>query len=276
MKRKLQSDNGASIIFALLIFLLCGVVASVILGAATAASGRLSGTTEMDQRYYAVTSAAELFREMVTEEGTVTVVRTKTTETRTESRYINTVDGMVQEGEPAVTETTVFRGSLNGVSVLDGVETTLLEKLALYMVFGVDRGIGEVVLNNTWPLEVFDGANERSFTLEMKLEGAQLEADTLDALAVNVSGRLKADGTLELIFSNANGTDKYALMLTFAADVEQSSFEKIDEKEPDILRDEESGTITEMMVTTVTETKVAEIRWVMTDMKKVVSAHEMP
>lgn len=276
MKRKLQSANGASIIFALLIFLLCGVVASVILGAATAAAGRLSGTAEMDQRYYAVTSAAELFRETVQEEGTITVVRTKTAETGTQTVYANTEDGLVQVGDPVVTETAEFYALLNGTDLLDGLDTTLLEKLALYMVFGVDRGIGEAVLDSTWENEVFDAAAERSFALEMKLETSQLDADTLAALEVEVSGTLNADGTLELIFSNANGGDRYALMLIFAADVNLSSSEEIEEKAPVILRDEETGMITEMMTSVVAETKTAEIRWVMTDMKKVVSSHGMP
>jgi len=276
MKRKMRSDSGASIIFALLIFLLCGVVAAVILGAATAAAGRLSGTAEMDQRYYAVTSAAELFLEMVNEEGTVTVVRTKTTETQTQTYYINTEDGMAQQGDPVVTEATVFQASMNGVNLLDGADATLLQKLALHMVFGVDRGIGEAVLGSTFQREVFDSTAEQGFTLKMELETAQLDADTLAALEVDVSGKLKADGTLELVFSNANGDDKYALVLVFAADVEQHSFEKIEEKNPEIVRDEENGTITETMTATVTETKIAEIRWVMTDMKKVVSSHEMP
>ena len=75
VKAKLKSESGASITFALLIFLVCAVVGSVLLTAGTAASGRMSELARMDQRYYAVTSAAELLRDLL-ENETVTVVKT--------------------------------------------------------------------------------------------------------------------------------------------------------------------------------------------------------
>lgn len=65
MIHKLRSKAGASITFALLLFLICAVLSSVILVSATAASGRMAGIAESDQRYYAVTSAAELLKELI-------------------------------------------------------------------------------------------------------------------------------------------------------------------------------------------------------------------
>ena len=60
VKKKLNSRKGASITWALLIFLVCAVVGSAVLVAGTAAAGRMSKLAENDQRYYAVTSAARL------------------------------------------------------------------------------------------------------------------------------------------------------------------------------------------------------------------------
>ena len=60
MKNKIQSQKGASITFALLIFLVCSVVSIVVVVAGSAAAGRMSERAETDQRYYAVSSAAEL------------------------------------------------------------------------------------------------------------------------------------------------------------------------------------------------------------------------
>ena len=57
-KAKAASQRGASITFALLLFLVCAVISSVVIVAATAASGRMSGQTDMDERYYAVTAVA--------------------------------------------------------------------------------------------------------------------------------------------------------------------------------------------------------------------------
>lgn len=63
IKNKIRSRAGASITFALMIFLVCAVVSSIVIVAASAASGRLSTVKEMDQRYYAATSAAEALRD---------------------------------------------------------------------------------------------------------------------------------------------------------------------------------------------------------------------
>lgn len=60
---KLKAQTGASITYALLLFLVCAVVSSVVLAAGTAAAGRMSKAVETDQRYYAVTSAARVLKE---------------------------------------------------------------------------------------------------------------------------------------------------------------------------------------------------------------------
>ena len=62
---KLRSQSGASISFALLLFLVCAVVCSIVLTAATASTGRLSNMAEVDQRYYCVTSACEWLKAAV-------------------------------------------------------------------------------------------------------------------------------------------------------------------------------------------------------------------
>ena len=65
LKQKLKSQTGASITFALLLFLVCAVVGSAVLVAGTAAAGRMSKIAEMDQRYYAVNSAARLLNDLM-------------------------------------------------------------------------------------------------------------------------------------------------------------------------------------------------------------------
>ena len=62
---KLKDQSGASITYALLLFLVCAVVSTVVLAAGTAASGRMSQSVESDQRYYAVTSAAEYLKKQL-------------------------------------------------------------------------------------------------------------------------------------------------------------------------------------------------------------------
>jgi len=65
MKNKIKSQKGASITFALLLFLVCAVISSVVIVAATAAAGRMSEQAEMDERYYAVTAVARQLKKEI-------------------------------------------------------------------------------------------------------------------------------------------------------------------------------------------------------------------
>ena len=77
IRNKLNSRTGASITFALLLFLVCAVISSVVIVAATTAAGRMSQLPQMDQRYYAVTSAANLLKSEI--DGKVVIVTEETT-----------------------------------------------------------------------------------------------------------------------------------------------------------------------------------------------------
>ena len=79
IRNKLKTQKGASITFALLLFLVCAVISSVVIVAATTAAGRMSQLPQMDQRYYAVTSAANLLKSEI-DGKTVVVERTKSGE----------------------------------------------------------------------------------------------------------------------------------------------------------------------------------------------------
>ena len=60
IQNKLKSRRGASITFALLLFLVCAVISSVVVVAGTTSSGWMSGLQEMDARYFALSDAGYL------------------------------------------------------------------------------------------------------------------------------------------------------------------------------------------------------------------------
>ena len=82
IRKKLRSRAGASITFALLLFLVCAVLSVVILVAATTAAGRIAGIAQSDQRYYSVTSASALLKQMI--EGETVTVKEVSVGTRTD------------------------------------------------------------------------------------------------------------------------------------------------------------------------------------------------
>ena len=73
IKLKLNSERGASLSMALMLFLVVTIVASVALTAATAVAGRHSQLVEMDQSYYNVTSAANFLWDKLEDGVTVNI-----------------------------------------------------------------------------------------------------------------------------------------------------------------------------------------------------------
>lgn len=65
ISRKLKDNSGASILLALLFFLLCALAGSVVLAAGSAAAGRMKDVNAKEQAYLSVISAAELLREEI-------------------------------------------------------------------------------------------------------------------------------------------------------------------------------------------------------------------
>ncbi len=98
---KLHSRKGASLTFALLAFLVCAVISAVLLAAAQTAAGRVSGLADADQRYYAVSSAAQLFCDAVGKESQP--FRIEWTKKEEKEKYKITVtkeDGVPVESAP--------------------------------------------------------------------------------------------------------------------------------------------------------------------------------
>lgn len=63
--QKLHSDSGKALLFALLFFLLCGMVGSTVLMAASSDAGKLRSSRVEQQRYFALTSALRLIADQI-------------------------------------------------------------------------------------------------------------------------------------------------------------------------------------------------------------------
>ena len=167
--KKLKSNNGISILVALLLFLVCTVIGSIVLAAATAASGRISGLVESDRRYYAVKSAAELFRDML-DEKELTVTR-QMEQDQTYTWYDDEPRGTPTEGETRYN----FRYQTQGGAAkeISSVDTeSLLSKATLDYVLGVGaRGTSDETLTHlpgkdfTWTARTLTVANSKNAAL---------------------------------------------------------------------------------------------------------------
>ena len=121
VKRKIEDNTGASITFALLLFLVCSMVSIVVVVAGSAAAGRMSQRAETDQRYYAVTSAVELLCDDF-KGNTVTLEYVKEASASTVSDSAISVTGVKDAANSTLT--------VANYAILEDVSKKLVSKIA--------------------------------------------------------------------------------------------------------------------------------------------------
>ena len=218
IKKKLQSEQGASISFALLLFLVCAVISSIVIVAGTAASGRLAEMAKMDQRYYSVTSAARLLCEEWDGKSVTVKVRTETGApgstdpeamggTGTERVFVyNTANAEVPEDPFALTVSKKYE-----IESFSSPFDNLLDNAAYWLAYGRRKSD-----SSRKPPE--------SMTIEIK------DSPSMAALKVLADVTLEDDpenltrGTVVLKIHNSDTTNgTYTLELTFPADIKTES-----------------------------------------------------
>lgn len=84
IRKKLKSETGASLLFSLLLFLVCAIIGCIVLNAGTLSTSKTIKRAEMDKRYYEVTSAVEFLKDKFEDEDNVIEIeRTKNNSTYT-------------------------------------------------------------------------------------------------------------------------------------------------------------------------------------------------
>lgn len=202
INNKIQSNRGASITFALMLFMVCAIISIVVVVAGSAAAGSMSQRAETDQRYYAVSSAVELlcndFKNKV-----ATVKYTKASTASSVSGESITVESLVDS-----TDTTVPKIELKGI-------TPFVAEASRYLV--------EKIANP--PDTVF---TDPQFSLKTSLD---TEDNPKIALKCTIQERMYRDGRLVFVVSNtpSGANDSvYTLQVTFTASISESSSEYTD------------------------------------------------
>ncbi len=281
---KLHSRKGASITFALLAFLVCAVISAVLIAAGLASSGRVSGLAKSDRRYYAVTSAAQLFCDTLNDQ-TFRIEQTMTLREREETTFtINPDGGFTQVGDPDVSKVPPDKYGLTvqtpyatySTEDRDGVDADIsglslksksfLTEAALYYVFG-EVGKAEQVNVDTFVGKTFSTTNPHTYnyprTWEMKLDvGGQ------DFLTVDVEVTMSDTGDIELKFCNDEGADKFYMVVELRAIVTDSTITKTPRNVGSGNTPGDPYFVT--WIETETDTvKTTEICWKVTEVKKV-------
>lgn len=242
--KKLHDRRGASLSFALLLFLVCAAIGSVVLASATAAAGRVSGLPEYDRRYFAVTSAAELLRETIGGEGqTFTIEVTKksyhwkSVETLTDANGIpvagtGVVNPIYDSGNyadddatyPAVYELALLRADGTRIDPAAAVPNDLLGRAAASLLSGKQPEELFTADLADW-IEVDPADVELPETMKLTVTPAAGGSTAISELTAEIEPELVCENgrlTLLLNVSNAEGDDKYTLQVAVPASVNEN------------------------------------------------------
>lgn len=190
---KVRSQTGASIIFALLIFLVCAVVGSAVLTAGTAAAGRMSRAAEMDQRYYSVNSAARLLIDQI-DGKSVTIVETAQGSDKSYK--------FVDEPTP-IAESSGF--------------ASIVKEAAYYYVKNIaPTGVSNRTVSSS------DTSLDNRFKLTLGGSDALTAENTYPALNVELAEEIRDDGSMILTVSQGIGERVFAMDLTFNSDIKNT------------------------------------------------------
>ena len=238
---KLRSRRGASITFALLLFLVCAVVSSVVIVAGTAAAGRMSRLAEMDQRYYAVTSAAELLQNMLSKESVkvVTETRQAISETNLDTGAVTNLSASSIKN----VKTTVYRGEDEIWSFQDETPTAVPDKMPMSITENAAIQLIQISADSV----------KESYEQYLSISAVS-EGKNLDGLNVTIHEKLESNGKLVMAISNGG----YTLTETFASGGDApTSMTSLDEK-----------TVGNMKTSTKVITETRTYKWKLVNVRK--------
>lgn len=294
MKRKthsvLRSRTGASITFALLLFLVCAVVGALVLTAGSAAAGRVSNLAQSDQRYYNVTSAAGLLADELSGKK-VTIVRTREITTKTVTEYkVNLAGGAAVSAEKKDEKSSArYTTKLNErpevpteladyppTELNDGAvftDLTFLDTIAVKLLlddvnFNTDEAMNQSMKNGPKQSGVLRVLHAGSTDADPNVGVADPSSLSVDCLYV-----VQPDGTIILTLTNS--TDKsgetYSLRIKLSPSINETESETTETLSSNRDSYTDSG-FKETVTTRTTLTKTAEISWTVSGVEKVVSA----
>ena len=238
ISRKLRSNIGASLSFALLLFLVCAIIGAVILTAGTIASGRLAEKAKMDQRYYRVTSAVEFLKdELTSEDQSVELFRTRKEKNPTTVEYYlwQDLDGDGEMDDPVEL--------ISNISKYD-----FLTENALSLLGTKERN------EFMWNSDFYKSTSEtKDYTMDVQMQ------DSKPLFSVKVKTVL-SNNLMEIYVSNINeeadDKDNYTLKMTMT---------------PNISEVYSKAEVEEDHVAKIVETKKTVIKWTVNNIEKVMS-----
>lgn len=293
MKRKpnnvLRSRTGASITFALLLFLVCAVVGALVLTAGSAAAGRVSNLAQSDQRYYSVSSAAGLLAQELSGK-TVKIVQERAVTTEVTTSYKvdlgSTGSVVTPVGESTTTREASYKTKVNdflitndlssydpnldvgGTALSAEAQASFLNARTAILLFGKDGG--EIMCCNDRAMRAsMKKGSEQSGELALYHSISEADDEADDQLTVTGKYYVQSDGTMIFTLTNqGDANERYSLRITLTPTINETQSDKTTE---DTSRSYTDNGYTETVTTVTTTVKTSEITWAVSSVEKVVS-----
>ena len=293
MKRKpnnvLRSRTGASITFALLLFLACAVVGALVLTAGSAAAGRVSNLAQSDQRYYSVSSAADLLAQELSGK-TVKIVQEREVTTDVTTSYKvdlgSTGSVVTPVGESTTTREASYKTKVNDFLITDYLssydpnhdvegtalsaeaQASFLNARAAILLFGKDGS--EILCCNDKAMKAsMKTGTEQSGELALYHSISMADDEADDQLTVTGKYYVQSDGTMIFTLTNqGDANERYSLRITMTPTINETQSDKTTESTS---RSYTDNGYTETVTTVTTTVKTSEITWAVSGVEKVVS-----
>ena len=183
IKRKLRSNQGVTLLLSLLLFLVCAVAGSVALTAGTATSGTISERAKLDQRYFSVTSAAELLRETFDGKSVRVTVGS------------GSADVAIQRDEDGIPQETDWIKRDNPITKTE--EKFVIDQSLYFLKDELAAQYDEATLQGTADTWLFQESNPRIYTVSVSA--------TVDTSGLNATVEISREspGTLNFIVKSA-------------------------------------------------------------------------
>ena len=254
---------------ALFLFLVCAVVGSVVLTAGTAAAGRRAQIESSDQRYYSVTSAADLVKDLMTD-GSVETVRKHEKKTVTVYTIVtDAADNSRREEGKEETVTHKYSNSLNTLMTGEGANDILIYAVSQMI---EDYATEDEKFGYDSPVRVYkpdtDESLTKTFTIHHDAPPEGIDAALLD---VDVTMTILQNGGLKFTFSAGTPGNIYTVTEKFKIVHPSTEFKRTSTGDgeggewlpaiPVIGEGDDEDHHTETYEETVTEIKTDKFRW---------------
>lgn len=136
LKNRLVSRRGASLLFAMLVFLLCALAGTAALTAASANSGKYAHMREDQRKYLAVSSAVELMKDQLTNSRFIATLETTEVTTYREWPVVSSASISDVTAVPEKTGFFPLAGDSPRDTFLSGVLKSYFLEKAIYLIRG--------------------------------------------------------------------------------------------------------------------------------------------